>query len=62
MRIGALPIPCAPRLLAAHLAQTVCQAGGHRSTPTDVAVEPVTRIEQHLKVRPSSGHTFDIRV
>lgn len=62
MRIGASPLPYTPPLRTAQMAQMVCQAGGHRSTPTDMPVEPAPRIAPEVRVRPTSSHTFDIRV
>ena len=62
MRIG--PPLASPRTaaLAAQLTQTVSQAAGNRSSPTERPVEPVNALQDHMTLRRVSPHTFDIRV
>ncbi len=62
MRISATSLPYMASLRGALITQTVCQAAGHRSSPTDAAVQPAPRIAPEVRVRPTSSHTFDIRV
>lgn len=62
MRISSPSPPLFSSVRTAQMAQTVGQAGSHRSMPTEIAVEAASRVEQELTVRRTSSHTFDIRV
>lgn len=62
MRIGPPFVPPRTAALSAQLTQTVSQAAGNRSSPTERRVEPVNALQDHMTLRRVSPHTLDIRV
>ena len=62
MRIGPPATHYWTAALSAQLTQTVGQAAGHRSSPTERPVEPANSIQDNTTMRRVSPHTFDIRV
>lgn len=62
MRVGGPCLVVLAQMRAVQTTQALCQAAGHQSTSTEVAVEPPVPVEQDLRARQTSPHTFDIRV